>query len=96
MSPEAADQRIPALESPYGPGSWQQPGRDNIEIDNTHALMTRDTFAQLLEYSATIPTGVYVGKMWRRQTVSGWLLAWFGPGDDPDTCSINWREVLLV
>ena len=43
---------------------WRQPPRERILIDDTHALMDLATFEQLSEYSCTIPTGVYPGKMW--------------------------------
>jgi hypothetical protein len=96
---------IPPLDSPYGPNAWSQPPREAIAIDDTHALMTRETFGQLAEYSGSIPSGVYVGKMWRRHdgifergrsAPPKWMLGWYGPGPKADTCSINWREVLLV
>jgi len=98
---------LPALDSPYGPGAWKQPPREAITIDSTHALMTRQTFEQLAEYSGSMPSGVYPGKLWRRHDgihdarfdpgrVCPWLLCWYGPAPDPKQCSINFREVLLV
>jgi hypothetical protein len=97
---------LPALESPFSPGAWRQPPREAIEIDGTHALMSQQTFQQLSEYSATIPSGVYPGKMWRRHdgihdptcpaSRRRWLLCWYGPAADPTICTINMREVLLV
>jgi hypothetical protein len=84
---------------------WRQPPLEAIAVDDTHALMTERTLNELAEYSATIPTGAYHGKMWRRavyaegrppQDIVGWLLCWYGPHDDPRKCSINYREVLLA
>lgn len=81
---------IPPITDPLG-RSWRQPDRSLIEIDDTHALMTRLTFESLADYSASNPSGVYVGKMWRRhdgvfdvvfRSAGGtpeWLLCWFGP-----------------
>lgn len=96
----------PPLESPY---PWRQPAPEFILIDDTHALMARVTFEELPEYSATIPTGVYPGKMWRRhdgelEHAQGrrkeppiWLLCWYSRiPDKPDLCASNYRRVLLV
>jgi hypothetical protein len=98
----------PPLESPYGPNAWPQPAAESIEIDDTHALMTRATFDALMEYSSTVPSGVYPGKMWRRNNARlpapdvysvaqppEWLLCWF-ERDGAEHCRISRREVLLV
>lgn len=42
---------------------WKQPHRRYIEIDEEYALMTKQTFEGLREYSVTIPSGEYEGKM---------------------------------
>lgn len=57
---------IPALDSPYGPKAWDQPDRRAFLVDDHHAVMTRATFTELAEYSGTIPSGVYPGKLWKR------------------------------
>jgi hypothetical protein len=36
---------------------WKQPHRRYIEIDEEYALMTKQTFEGLREYSVTIPSG---------------------------------------
>ena len=36
---------------------WKQPHRRYIEIDKEYALMTKQTFEGLREYSVTIPSG---------------------------------------
>ena len=84
---------IPPITDPLG-RYWEQPDRDNILIDDQHALMTREDFKQLHNYSASIPSGVYVGKMWKRKFRDKWYLSWYGPHDDPDRCSINHREII--
>jgi hypothetical protein len=96
---------IPAITDPLG-AHWDQPPLSAITIDDTHALMTDCTFKALHEYSSTLPTGVYPGKMWRRhdgifdrQCAPAdwqWLLCWYGESDKPDQCSINIRKVLIV
>lgn len=93
---------IPAMTDPMG-RHLNQPPRESIEIDDTHALMTAATFKQLPEYSATIPTGVYPGKMWRRhdgafdhksKRLPVWLLCWFGEVQD-GKCVVHVRDVLV-
>lgn len=98
---------IPTITNPLG-AHWRQPDRTHIIVDNTHALMTRRTFDSLAEYSASKPTGVYPGKMWKRFDGSFdreflarggkpvWLLCWYGECDDPKMCSNNSRVILLA
>jgi hypothetical protein len=86
---------------------WEQPSTDKIVLDSTHALMSKATFKQLPEYSSSIPSGVYEGKMWKRNNgiydtaflKSGgkpeWLLMWYGTAEDPDKCSINSRVIVI-
>ncbi len=86
---------------------WKQPPTSEILIDDTHALMTRKTFEKLAEYSASKPTGVYEGKMWRRHDGSFdreflarggkpvWLLCWYGESELRDFVSNNSRIILL-
>jgi|SRR6266850_4650297 len=87
---------------------WEQPARAEIEIDETHALMTRRTFDGLAEYSATRPSGVYEGKMWKRNDGAFdyeflarggkpvWLLCWYGLSDKPGMVSNHSRRILVV
>lgn len=86
---------IPPITDPLG-RYWEQPSRDAILVDETHAAMAPRTFDQLSNYSATNPSGVYPGKMWRRQLMGVWLLCWYGECGNPDLCSINTRVVLLL
>lgn len=98
---------IPRMTHPLS-RSWNQPDRSEILLDDTYALMTMRTFEHLPEYSATRPTGVYEGKMWRRHDgvfdyrfiASGgkpeWLLCWYGRCDKPDYVSNNSRKILLI
>ena len=96
---------IPPITDPHGK-YWRQPAVSSILIDDTHALMSRLDFMKLAEYSSTIPTGVYDGKMWKRHDgihngkikpeECKWLLCWYGPSPHPESCSINSREILIV
>ncbi len=88
------------------PGAWDQPDRSRIQVDNEFALMDTRTFKELHEYSASFPTGVYVGKMWKRHDGKfdptckpedrRWLLVWFGHHANPKFVSNNFREILLT
>lgn len=94
---------IPPITDPLG-RSWRQPPLERILLDDSHAVMDTATFQALLEYSTTLPTGVYPGKMWRaqgfdartRRWTGSWFLRWFGECDDPAKCSNNQREILLA
>ena len=98
---------IPPITDPMGK-NWEQPNRKDILVDEKYAVMTRETFFKLHEYSASQPSGVYPGKMWRRHNGEfdyefirnggkpKWLLCWFVPSEKgPDLCTTNMREILL-
>ena len=98
---------IPPITDPLG-RYWEQPRRQDIEIDDEHAIMTRATFDALHEYSCSAPSGVYPGKMWRRHNgihdrvflsrggKPEWCLCWFGPSPrGADYCQTNTRRILL-
>jgi hypothetical protein len=99
---------IPPITDPMGKG-WRQPNRFDIEIDSTHAVMSRKTFEQLSEYSCSTPSGVYPGKMWRCDLQAYRLpslprlpenerhmLKWFGEHPDPKFVSNHWRYILIA
>lgn len=90
---------IPAITDPLGK-HWRQPARDRILVDDKHAVMDRAALSELAEYSRSMPTGAYPGKMWRCALVAdsradSWLLCWFDYLDDQN-CSIHTREILIV
>lgn len=87
--------RIPPITEPMG-RYWSGPKAKDIQIDDTHALMTKRSFNKLLDYSISIPTGVYIGKMWKAYRKGVWYLIWFGESEYPDKCSQNVREILTV
>lgn len=83
---------IPAITDPNG-RYWDQPKREDILIDETHAIMSKDTFAKLCHYEISIPSGVYTGKMWRRRNT----LVWFADHPtDAKLCSMHCREIIIV
>ncbi len=75
---------------------WKQPKISDIEIDDNHPLMTKETLEQLMEYSCSFPTGVYEGKMWKSKTINGWILRWYGYGQGNEYCSNRSRPILVV
>ncbi|MBG5923696.1 hypothetical protein [Providencia rettgeri] len=89
--------RIPPMTNPLGK-HWVQPNHENILIDDTHVIMSRKDFNSLSEYSNSIPSGVYAGKMWKAIVQDGRaFLRWFGlvEGRD-DLCSNNQREIIII
>lgn len=99
---------IPPISDSMG-RNWEQPRRDEILMDSEHAAMTKPAFEKLAEYSATYPSGVYIGKMWKRNDglfdqnyrerggKPEWMLCWYGESDQgAGFCSINTRLILLV
>lgn len=95
---------IPPITDPLG-SSWIQPDRSRMLVDDKHALMTKATFLSLKEYSSTMPSGVYEGKMWSRHDGSFdrspdreppvWLLCWYR-NSKPGYCSTEFRKIILT
>lgn len=99
---------IPRMTHPLS-SAWEQPDRSRITVDATHAMMSQKTFEELMEYSASQPTGAYEGKMWRREDGAfdyefiarggkpTWMLCWYGPSEKgPDWVKTNMREIIIV
>jgi hypothetical protein len=90
------EELIPEMTDPLGK-HWDQPDKENILIDSTHALMTEGNFKNLHEYSRSQPSGVYPGKMWKAGNQKGdWWLRWYGIHEDPKLCTNNSREIIIV
>lgn len=75
---------------------WNQPNRKDILIDNKSALMKEEIFKQLFEYSYSLPSAVYPGKMFKKKRDGKWFLVWFSEHKDPKKCSINNREIIFA
>ena len=89
--------RIPECVHPLSK-HWDQPKNTEIEVDDTHALMSEESFEGLKEYSISVPTGVYAGKMWRAQRYNEWRLCWYEEIDldNKEMCIVKSRIILIV
>lgn len=87
---------IPVMDDPLGK-YWDQP-RDirDAPMDNDTVLLTPMQFDDLLEYSASIPTGVYPGKCWKRIERKHALLVWYGDETPDHKCPILFRSIEVV
>jgi hypothetical protein len=102
---------IPLMTDPLGK-YWEQPLREEILVDDTHAIMTKKSLSQLKDYSLSQPTGTYQGKMWKirdciiferggekyRRWTGDWILCWFGPDpkDEPGYVGNYYRQILII
>ena len=86
--------RIPPMTHELGK-YWRQPSQDSILVDDTHAVMDSTAFEKLAEYSSSMPSGVYPGKMWKALHHGRWMLRWYGIVEgNPNVCSNNQVEIL--
>lgn len=101
------DNVIPPMTHPSS-SVWDQPELSKILIDDITATMSLGVFMQLKEYSATNPSGVYEGKMWKRHDgsfdhefiarggVPTWKLCWYGYSKiGLGYVSNNYRDIVL-
>ncbi len=86
---------IPAMTNSLG-RYWNQPRAEDILIDDAYAAMSNETFKKLREYSCTIPSGVYEGKMWKAYYSGEWYLRWYDVSENPERCSIRERLIVIV
>lgn len=93
---------IPEMTDPLGQ-CWEQPVRQDILIGDDTAIMPKAAYDQLKEYSTTLPSGVYPGKMWKRIeidaaapfTVTAYL-GWYGmPMGITGRFAIHWRKIVI-
>jgi hypothetical protein len=76
---------------------WKQPDRKSIEIDGEYALMNEESFKLLPEYSSTLPSGIYDGKMWKcNSKVEGWLLGWYATCEDPNYYKTCAKKIKII
>lgn len=67
-------------------------------VTDDAAVMDVEYFDQLLEYSASIPTGMFIGKRWKCRSYEGnwWYLREYFPSDEPNTVTIRTRRITQV
>lgn len=95
---------VPPITHPMGK-HWDQPDPALMQFYADRVVMKEGVFLGLADYSCSIPSGVYDGKMWRRcqgahtplpKEQRRWFLCWFGPSDDPDKCSIHSLPLVIA
>lgn len=101
---------IPELDSPYTTPPEQPEDIRKAPMDDALVLLRRDQFRRLSNYSASIPSGAYPGKVWKRcipgpaypggdsrqRKPNVWLLMWYeAHPTDPKLCSIKSREIRI-
>jgi hypothetical protein len=92
-----AESVIPPITDPLG-SSWVQPARSELQIDNEDVRMSQKAFDKLLEYSTSIPSGKYPGKMWKlnrplRSDI--WYLSWYSESSEPGMLDIHYRKIVI-
>lgn len=76
---------------------WCQPKREDILVDNQFAIMSQETFDQLMEYSTTNPIGIYDGKMWKSTgKFKNSFLKWYAPTDYLNSTHICARMIRIM
>jgi hypothetical protein len=95
---------VPPITHPMGK-HWDQPDPHAFEWHEDRVVMTREQFKALHDYSCSLPSGVYDGKMWRLTSHHGTsvpmnerrcFLRWFAPSDDPNQCSIHSLPLVIA
>ena len=65
-------------------------------------LLSREDFDALPEYSCTLPTGVTIGKRWKRREPYGaepanaaWFLGTYIDVGEKDAAGVEWRRIKI-
>lgn len=70
--------------------------RTEYLTDDKTAILTLDQFIDLPEYSMSIPTGVFIGKVWKRKERGKWYFGCFEEHENPDLVSTVFRQLIVV
>ncbi|KKM74952.1 hypothetical protein LCGC14_1395140 [marine sediment metagenome] len=68
-------------------------------VDDKTAVMDPRDFEDLLEYSASLPTGTTIGKRWKAKRCDGWVMGEYEELDQdqyPGEVLIRWRVIEVV
>lgn len=81
---------------------WEAPSVEEIVFDYEYAYMTKKTFDKLGEYSTTLPSATYAGKMWKtcipktKKSKLHWRLRWYEDHPtDPKKLLIPSRRIVI-
>lgn len=85
---------IPEMTNELG-NYWDQPNRNDIEIDEEIALMSVESLNKLKEYNTSIPSGVYEGKMWKTKHKNEYYLRWYDKIQE-DHMLIETRKIKIL
>lgn len=75
-----------------------------IALDDKTVIMPQSVFRDLLEYSSSLPSGVYSNKVWKRfqqpyerteKFPAEWYMGQYGPPVN-ERCPILWREIIVI
>jgi hypothetical protein len=71
---------------------------DVVGADGVHALAvaTPAAFERLSEYSCSLPTGKYDGKVWKARGPNGWMLGEYRDDGEPGFLTIVWRDLVVM
>lgn len=63
--------------------------------------LTKKEFADLPDYSCTLPTGTTIGKQWKRRNnyydeSKGWCRGTYSRQIDKDTVEITWEKIWVA
>lgn len=74
------------------------PKRGTCVVDEKTALMDEVYFKELSDYSASIPTGTFIGKRWKRNTNAYrlWIMGEYTKSNKPGQVFILWREIIIL
>ena len=78
---------------------WRQPeDMTDVEIDDTHALLTEYQLAGLPDYSRSQPSGLYNGKCWKSISWDGTEFLNFCHDEDFESnrITVSTRRVLIA
>ena len=82
-----------------------------ILVDEHSAIMTKKEFDDLPTYSCTMPTGVFLGKRWKRDDNEArrfrapkpgpdipedWWMGEYAESDKPNMCANVWRKIYVL
>lgn len=89
---------IPPIINHLGLG-WSQPDHREWLFDDTHVVMPARDLEQLRDYSASRPTGVYPGKVWRDKSAfdAHWRVCWWAESPEShQLCRMHSRLAVPV